>query len=248
MILFAAEKQYSEKDEIIINSNNGNRPVLINTDSSILPQDREEIDLWTDDFEEDLGWTTGDGWQLSDQDSNSPTHSMHSGDQSANASYDLVSPEITLPELGDGETMSFGFYLFADLPDSDGDGDNYLEDYYTVSIQDTDALAWHASSTDSYDGDSWWCADETVGANGGYLDSWIQFMDTPSFTVPSLATLSADMMWSIESDAGASVAGTCTDGWDAANVQISVDGGANWELLNGSDPYDFELWLWMDME
>ncbi len=143
VLLFAEQKRYTVKDDVVINSNNGNRPVLINTDSSILPQDREEIDLWTDDFEEEQGWSTGSGWQLSTDDYNSETHSMHSGDTDANASYDLVSPEITLPELGDGETMAFGFYLFADLPDSDGDGDNYLEDYYTVSIQDTDALAWH---------------------------------------------------------------------------------------------------------
>ena len=32
------------------------------------------------------------------------------------------------------------------MPDSDGDNDNGLEDYYTVSIQDTDALAWQSSS------------------------------------------------------------------------------------------------------
>ena len=212
-----------------------------------MPQNREEIDLWTDDFEEDLGWSTGSGWQWSTEDYNTETHSMHSGGTSSNGSFDLVSPIITLPELGDGETMAFGFYLFADLPDSDGDDDGYLEDYYTVSIQDTDALAWHASSTDSYDGSSWWCADESVGASGGYLDSWIQFMDTPSFTVPSGGMMSADMMWSIESDAGAVVAGTCTDGWDAANVQISVDGGTSWDLLNGSDPYDFSCgygWIW----
>ena len=247
VLLFAEQKRYEVRDDVVINTNNGNRPVLINSDSSILPQNREEIDLWTDDFEEDLGWSTGSGWQWSTEDYNTETHSMHSGDTSSNGSFDLVSPVIELPELGDGETMAFGFYLFADLPDSDGDDDGYLEDYYTVSIQDTDALAWHASSTDSYDGSSWWCADESVGASGGYLDSWIQFMDTPSFTVPSGGMMSADMMWSIESDAGAVVAGTCTDGWDAANVQISVDAGATWDLLNGSDPYDFSCgygWIW----
>ena len=42
------------------------------------------------------------------------------------------------------------------------------------------------------------------------------------------------MMWTIESDAGATVAGSCTDGWDAANVRISTDGGETWALLNAS--------------
>ncbi len=39
------------------------------------------------------------------------------------------------------------------------------------------------------------------------------------------------MKWGIEASAGASVTGTCTDGWDAANVRISNDGGSTWNLL-----------------
>ena len=78
MYACAAEKQYAAKEETIINSNNGTRPVLINNDSTVLPENREEIDLWTDDFEEDLGWSTGSGWQWSTADYNSETHSMHS--------------------------------------------------------------------------------------------------------------------------------------------------------------------------
>ena len=239
--LFAKDRNYSVKDQISIMQNNGSRPVLIEDENTpLLPNTREEITLWIDDFEEDLGWTTGAGWQLTDSDSNSPTHSMNSPNDGSttNASWDLLSPEIVLPQLGDGEVMNFGFFLNVDMPDSDGDGDNYLEDYYTVSIMDTDALAWHATSTDSYDGNSYWCGDEEIG---GYLDSWIQFMDTPSFTVPSSGVLTADLMWTIEDPAGAVVAGSCTDGWDAANVQISTDGGDTWELLNSDDdPYDFD--------
>ena len=64
----------------------------------------------------------------------------------------MLSPQVDLPALGDGETMGFSFWLYGDTPDTDGSGDNYLEDYYTVSIMDIDALAWQATSFDSYDG------------------------------------------------------------------------------------------------
>ena len=250
VILFAAEQKLTVKKDIQIGTNNGRVVTIENTGSSFLPENREEIDLWTDDFEEDLGWSTGSGWQWSEEDYNSPTHSMNSPNTPAtyNAQWDLLSPTFTLPALGDGETMHFGFHIFCDMTDSDGDNDSYLDDYYTVSLMDTDALAWHATSTDSYDGNSWWCGDEGVG---GYLDSWIQFLDTPSFVVPAGGQMTADMMWTIEDPAGATVGGSCTDGWDAANVQISIDGGQNWELLNGSDPYDFQCgygWIWNSSE
>ena len=52
--------------------------------------------------------------------------------------------------------------------------------------------------------------------------------------------MSADMRWTIESPAGAVIAGTCVDGWDQANVQISTDEGATWIVIDGSDPYDFD--------
>ena len=32
VLLFAEQKRYTVKDDIVINSNNGNSPVLINTD------------------------------------------------------------------------------------------------------------------------------------------------------------------------------------------------------------------------
>ena len=232
-LLFAKERNYKAQEDIVIQSTESNRSVVIENTNIVFPQSREEIDLFVEDFEDNAaGWSTGSGWELSTDEANSPTHSMLSPntDATLNGTYDLLSPTISLPALGDGETMSFSFFIKGDTPDTDGDGDNYLEDYYTVSLMDIDALAWHASSTDSYDGNSYWCGDEEIG---GYLDSWIQFLDTPSFTVPAGGTLTADMMWTIESPAGASVAGSCTDGWDAANVQISVDGGENWALLNG---------------
>ena len=61
--------------------------------------------------------------------------------------------------------MHFGFFLKGDMPDTDGDGDDYLDDYYSISLLDLGALAWHASSTDAFDGNSYWCGDEEVGTS-----------------------------------------------------------------------------------
>jgi hypothetical protein len=248
-LLFAREKAEMQIDKDIGIVNDGRNYVLTQSANQINSTDsREEIILWEEDFEsnvEESGWSTSGGWQLTADDSNSETHSMNSPNDGSteNGSWNLLSPTLEIAPLGEGETMNFGFFLKGDMPDTDGDGDDYLDDYYSISIMDIDALAWHASGSDaseSLDGNSYWCGDEEVG---GYLDSWVQFMDTPLFTVPSDGELTADMMWTIESDAGATVAGSCTDGWDAANVRISSDGGDTWALLNASglgNNYDFD--------
>ena len=95
---------------------------------------------------------------------------------------------------------------------------------------DLEALAWHVSANGpNVDGNGYWCADESIGPDGGYLDEWMQYLDTPSITVGDSGMLSAKVKWSLESPAGAVVAGTCTDGWDAANVNIS-----RWRLYMGT--------------
>ena len=68
------------------------------------------------------------------------------------------------------------------MPDSDGDGDNYLEDYYAISIMDVADIAWHVSDFNSTDGNNYWCGKEDMN---GYLDAWVQYLDTPTFTVPA---------------------------------------------------------------
>ena len=94
----------------------------------------------------------------------------------AQATYNLYSPEIDLPAISDGETIHFGFYLHADMPDSDGDGDDYLDDYYNIAINDVGAVAWHSSDYNIDNGNNFWCADKEVS---GYMDSWVQYLDTP---------------------------------------------------------------------
>ena len=218
------------------------------------PQGRDPITLFFEDFEDDSStalWQTDGGWELTESDYWSPTHSFNSPNDASTMdnTWNLLSPLYSLPEIGSEDLMRFGFHLWADMPDSDGDGDNFLEDYYNVSLMDPSELAWHASEFNAWAYQSYWCGKEELS---GYLDSWLQFLDTPSIAVPSTGyELTTMMAWGIEDPAGATVAGTCTDGWDAANVRISTDGGNTWELLTGSDPYDFAYgygWIWNDAE
>ena len=41
------------------------------------------------------------------------------------SSQNLYSPYIELPNIGEDETMHFGFWIYADMPDYDGDHDDY---------------------------------------------------------------------------------------------------------------------------
>ena len=52
------------------------------------------------------------------------------------SSYNLYSPYLELPAIGEDETMHFGFWIYADMPDYDGDNDDYLDDYYNIAIND----------------------------------------------------------------------------------------------------------------
>jgi len=252
--VYARDLSPTVKTDPIINSIQSSRPVVVDVVSPVLPSTREEIILHEEDFEGDVsGWNTGDGWILSEESYSSATHSMSSPDDNDTGewdSHDLFSPLIALPALGEGEIMHYKFDVHSDMPDFTQEDDpntpedesQYLADYWALSIMDIAALSWHTSNHNSTDGNSWWCGDEDIG---GYLDSWVQYLDTPVFNVPAGSSLSADMRWGIESFAGVSgVNGECLnggpiDGWDQANVQISTDGGLSFMTINGSDPYDF---------
>ncbi|SVB37937.1 uncharacterized protein METZ01_LOCUS190791, partial [marine metagenome] len=143
---------------------------IINNDSS-----REDIPLFEWDFEGDT-WNADSGWELTETSYNSETHSYLSPNTAAtlNASWNLTSDIVALPALGDGEIMRFKFWLYGDMPDTDGDNDSYLDDYYQLSIMDLEALSWHASAdAPNADGSAYWCSDEAIGPNGGYLDEWM---------------------------------------------------------------------------
>jgi len=224
----------------------------INQNTSSRNSRNDTTTVWFQDFEGDMSdWETEDGWELTEEESYSPSHSFHFDDDNYEVVSSLTSPVLTVPALeSDNDILKFNFALWADLPDAEGDGDTYLDDYYWVDIANLSDLPtyFQLSTSDAFDGQSWWCADPGVG---GYSDAWVQVLQSPLITVPTGGTLSAMMKWAIEEATGAAVDGTCTDGWDAANVRISNDGGATWNLLTGDDPYDFNYgygWIYNDSE
>ncbi|MBU0519246.1 immune inhibitor A, partial [bacterium] len=89
----------------------------------------------------DTGDSSGDFWTLTTQSQHSGVNSMwndHAGHY--NLSNALVSPWYSIPT---GTNVAFSFWLWCNMPDFDGDGNNSLEDYYHVEVS-TDGVVWQA--------------------------------------------------------------------------------------------------------
>ena len=240
--------------KVIKNNKLSARALGIEQTSPALNTSRYETSVYFRDFEGDVGdWVPDGGWNHSDMNSSSPVHSFNSpndettdgegsAQDSARAFWNMLSPDIEIPVIADTDDIYFKFDLRCDMPDWDGDADEngYLDDYYGVSVREISAV-WHSSSFNSSNGtNNYWAGDEEVG---GYLNSWIQYLDTPEISVPDEgAVLDADMYWFIESDAGAEGAVADwpeLDGWDQASVLISTDGGETFNPLVSANGYDF---------
>ncbi len=86
------------------------------------------------------GPTSGDYWALSTASAHSPTHSMRCNTTNHFSLSDaVVSPWL---DIVAGNQTAFRFWLWCDMPDWDGDGDNYLEDYYHIEVT-TDEVIWN---------------------------------------------------------------------------------------------------------
>ena len=230
------------------------RALGIEQTNPINNDNRYETSVYFRDFEGDVSdWIPDGGWIHSDGNSSSPMYSFNSpndattdaegsAQDSARAFWNMLSPDIEIPVIADTDDIYFKFDLRCDMTDWDGDADvdGYLDDYYGVSVREIDAV-WHATDFNSTNGNSYWAGKEEVG---GYLNSWIQYLDTPSIDVPAGgADLDADMYWYIEGPAGA--AGAVADwpeldGWDQAVVLISNDNGATFNPLYSDNGYDFD--------
>ena len=80
--------------------------------SAFLNRDVENI--YSDNFEgENIEWTYDSGWQLTESDYNSPSHSFNSPNDvgTRNDTWDLISPTISLSEIEDSEIIHFKFSI-----------------------------------------------------------------------------------------------------------------------------------------
>ncbi len=95
------------------------------------------------------GEASGDWWIIDDQTFHSPSHCATCViENHYNLSNALETDWITIP---DGyPSVYFTFWLWCDMLDWDGDGNNYLEDYYMVEVSQ-DGINWEYSTYGFYD-------------------------------------------------------------------------------------------------
>ena len=129
---------------------------VTNSSSTLLANDGDNTTGWT--IEALPVAPVGDTWAFSD--SSAPTgmlaipdqvnawHASHGG--LALIENALISPPITLPDTalpgqggpGAWQRLRLGYYVWADLLDSDGDDDNSLEDLYEIYVSTDDGVTW----------------------------------------------------------------------------------------------------------
>ena len=119
---------------------------------------RSQTDYYLDTFDSGLnGWALDNGWIRTDMMFHSPDYSMNSSDNNSNPQlWQLTSPLYLLPEQPLNETIHYSFWLRNDMLDGDGDGDEYLDDFFSLSLLEASEDVWNTTDFNSYDGRSYW--------------------------------------------------------------------------------------------
>ncbi|TKJ38350.1 hypothetical protein CEE37_12585, partial [candidate division LCP-89 bacterium B3_LCP] len=96
----------------------------------------------------------------------------------------------------------------------------------------TDVSSWHVDTFNAYSGNSWWAGEAAIG---GYDNHWLQYLVSPSLDLSATTNPALDFMlfYAFEDPAGTTPP---WDGWDGGNVWVSIDNGANWEVLTMTTP------------
>jgi hypothetical protein len=129
--------------------------------------------IWTnsgslDEIALDQGPIAEDVWVYHEEyDPPSPTHCWTATMPAYNSARGLYSHPIALPTGYD--RLSIRYYVWCDMPDSDGDGDNSLEDYYYVMIAEDDPCAVYEMVVYDY---GYYDGSEPPGGNS--LLGWVE--------------------------------------------------------------------------
>ncbi len=97
---------------------------------------------------------------------------------------------------------------------------------------------WHIYNAGGTQGDVWWMGDPALatGSNiGGYYDHQYLVLYTPEIAVPTTnPTLTFKIRYALEA---LGTSGSY-NGWDAANIRISTNGGTSWTVITGTPSYN----------
>lgn len=173
----------------------------------------------------------GDYWELSDQDSHSPSHAWHLPDGIPNLSNALVSPAIDLPS--DADAITFRFWINCDQADFDGNDDSSLDDYYHVETSTNGGVTW---TTEFYD-----YGDDTRPGGAGWAEylPGMPFNGNIEMDLSDYAGETLHMRWRVTTD-GNDDGGVATGLWidDVVIEAISVPN--IWPPCNLDAMYDAE--------
>ena len=192
------------------------KTLIHGTQPAVLP---DTTSIFYDDLESGVAdWETQGTWKITTETSNSPTHSFHHA-VGIDENDTLLSPIIQLPEIdAELEELHFSFAVWAEMLDSDGNGDGSLEDYYRLWVQDMD------------------------NSLRGYSNEWVEYLLSPELEITSNDyKLTFKLLYRLESISGLPYtddSGCVLNGWDAANVQVSKDQGMSWTTIEGTPSYE----------
>ena len=92
---YATSKNISSVYQLL-RSQNIDAPHLIDEIGGSLRVPTDSTTIWLEDFESDISdWRIEGGWELTQESSNSPTHSFHMDDNNYGISASIISPTIS---------------------------------------------------------------------------------------------------------------------------------------------------------
>lgn len=106
--------------------------------TTIYLRNNAEGTIYPGQFTFDTGSPSGDYWVFTDESYHSFSHSWTCDDLYF-LSDALISPLISIPS---GMSTQLQYWVYCDMPDYDGNGDNELEDYYYIEVAPAGGAIW----------------------------------------------------------------------------------------------------------